>query len=767
MNLRIFSTALLGLVCLLTPATLFAQQPLPVVKSIDVKYDGPETVSKDKIRANMRTRIGQPYSPQVTEEDIRTLYATGNFSDVNMFYAPDGDGVKVIVSVTPKSTISEIVVVGAERIKVSKIRDEIASKPGSALSEAGLEADRQKVIEYYGKKGYSDVDVQYKTQSNGSGASRVVFEITEGVKTKVDEVSFTGNTAIPSKKLKKVIKTKPKGLFNIFSSTAGKLNSDQVEEDRRTIADQFTALGYIDVEVKQPTVVRRGDEVDVTFPIVEGRQYKVNKVSYTGVKLFTMDELTRGLKLKEGSIFSPQGLAADRKVISDLYGAKGYIDLQILASPTPAGAGLVNVEFRLDEGIQYYVDKVNIAGNTRTKDKVIRRELALAPGDVFNTVRMDASKARLDNLRYFSEVNMRPAESMISVPGRRDLNVDVAETRTGSFNFGAGFSSIDNLLGFIELTQGNFDVAGWPRFQGGGQKFRVRAQYGTNRSDFVLALTEPYFLDQKLSLGGEVFYRDASYTSSVYDETRFGGAISLRKPINEFTAARFEYRLEDVDIHDFEDGTSDELRALGGKFLQSQISAGLTFDSRDRIYLPSKGWRIDVQSYLAGGFLGGDVSIYGIGIDVARYIHLPGDTILTFEGEIAAVDTWNGDGEVPIYDRLYLGGPNSLRGFSYRDVGPKDENGEPIGGNTLARFTAEYTFPIVEKVRGAIFYDVGFVNAGSWDFNGSNVNSDVGVGLLLELPAIGPIRIDYGIPIQADEDNDSAGKFQFNVGYKF
>jgi outer membrane protein insertion porin family len=567
----------------------------------------------------------------------------------------------------------------------------------------------------------------------------------------------------------KVVKTKPKGLLNIFSSTAGKLNSDQLEDDRRAIRDLYSSRGYIDADAAPPVITRRGEEVDVTFPITEGQQYRVGKVTYTGAQVFPLDELTRNLKLKTGEIYSPQGLAADRKTIGDLYGARGYIDLQVLTTPTPGGPGIVDVEFRLEEGIQYYVDKVNISGNVITKDKVIRREIALAPGDQFNTVRMEASRARLENLRYFAPntVQLRPAEPLISVPGRRDLNVEVTETRTGSFNFGAGFSSIDNLLGFVELTQGNFDVTDWPRFRGGGQKFRMRAQYGTRRKDFVISLTEPYFLDRRFSLGGELYYRDASYTSTVYDERRYGGAIFMRKPLTEFTAMRFEYRLENVGLHDFDDDVSDEIKSEEGDRLKSQITLGLNYDSRDKVYLPRRGFRFDVQGYLAGGFLGGETDIFGFDLEASKYFLLPGDTILTLEAQFGAVDTWSGGDKVPIYDRLYLGGPNNMRGFRYRDVGPKDEDGEPVGGQTLARFTIEYTFPIVESVRGAIFYDVGFVNRGAWDFNTGNYNSDVGIGILLELPAVGPIRIDYGIPLQADEHNDSSGKFQFNVGYKF
>jgi outer membrane protein insertion porin family len=768
MKVRIFSLALWGLTATFATLPKAQAQQGPVVRNIEVQYVGPESVSKEKILANMRTRVGRPYSPQVTEEDVRNLYATGNVSNVRIFGEPSGDGVKVIVVVATKSTVSEVAITGAQRIKVTKLREEISTKPGEALSEATLEADRQKIIELYRNKGYSDVDVRFRTEtSDRQGTSRVIFEVVEGARTKIDKVSFEGNASVSRKDLLKVIKTKPKGLLNIFSSTAGKLNSDQVEEDQNAIRDLYASRGYIDADVKPPLITRRGDEVDVLFPIVEGQQYRVGKVVYTGAKVFTLDDINRVTKLRTGGIYSPQGLAADRKAISDLYGSRGYIDLQVMPVRSPGGAGVIDVEFRIEEGLQYYVDKVNITGNTRTKDKVIRREVALAPGDVFNTVRMDASRQRLENLRYFSRVEARPAEPLISLPGRRDLNVDVAETRTGSFNFGAGFSSIDNLLGFVELTQGNFDVTDWPRFQGGGQKFRMRAQYGTSRKDFVIALTEPYFMDQRLSLGGELYYRDASYTSSVYDEKRFGGAISLRKPINEFTAARFEYRLEQTEIHNFDDDVSEEIRSEEGSRLKSQVSLGLTYDTRDRVYLPRKGHRVDLQTYLAGGFLGGDVEIYGFDLEASKYFLLPGDAILTLEGQLGAVDTWASGDRVPIYDRLYLGGPNNMRGFRFRDVGPKDEDGEPIGGQTLARFTVEVTFPIVESVRGAVFYDVGFVNRDAWDFTTGNINSDVGIGLLLELPAIGPIRIDYGIPLQADEFNDSGGKFQFNVGYKF
>ena len=778
MKFSIFSKGLLGIVALIIAQFAALAQDaanMPLVKSIEVQFVGPQTVSKEKILANMRTRVGRPYSPRVTEEDVRNLYSTGNLTNVRMFGETQGDGVKVIVVVATKSTLAEIVFNGNTRVKTSKLRDEISSKAGAPVSDSALEADRQKIVEYYQGKGYGDVDVRYRTENVGKqGSVRAVFDVMEGTKAKINHVNFAGNHSLKRSELLKVVKTKPKGIMNVLSSTAGKLNTDQLQEDVRAIRELYQSKGYINVDVRRPSVTRSGDKVDVTFQIVEGPQSHVGRVSVAGARVFAADEITQKLSLKPGSIYSPQALAADRKAISDMYGTKGYLEVAVSPTPVPVGGGNVDVNLRIDEGVQYYVDKVNISGNTRTKDKVIRRELALAPGDLFNTVRMDASKARLENLQYFSRTEVRPAEPLISVPGRRDLNVDVAEKQTGSFNFGAGFSSVDSLLGFVELTQGNFDLMNWPKLTGGGQKFRVRAQYGSQRKDFILSLTEPYFLDRKLSLGGEVYYRDASYTSSVYNERRYGGDIFLRHPINDFTALRLEYRLEEIQLHSFSPIASPTILAENQRYLKSQVSASLTYDSRNRIYLPSSGIRADAQVYVAGGFLGGNESIYGFDLSAAKYIGLPGDTILSIEGEIAGVDNWSGGKRVPIFDRLYLGGANSLRGFRYRDVGPKDVFGEPIGGQSLARLTVEYTVPIIEKVRGAIFYDVGFVSSGAFRFDAKRdpnrsggLNSDYGIGLLLEIPSIGPIRIDYAIPLESDAFNKSGGKFQFNIGYKY
>jgi outer membrane protein insertion porin family len=740
-------------------------QPAPIVRQIEIQYAGPATLSRQRILSNMKTTVGQPYSELTVEDDIRSLYATGLVTNVRIYGEPLPDGVKVIVVVQTRVTLTEILIQGAEAVSPRRVRRELALRTGTPLDEQALEQSRQKLVELYQKRGFPDVDVQYKVDVNDErGTARVTYSISEGGKAVIRRITFVGNTAIKSKVLRKEMKTKQKNIISLLTG-AGRLNSRQLDEDVQKVREVYQNAGYADVQVTDVRIERVDRKnVDVVIYVQEGPQYHVNQLSITGLNVVQEPGFRKVLKVTEGQVFSPQGLQKDIKAVEDAYGVQGYADAKVIVTTQPAGPGLVNLQYRVEEGIQSYVERINISGNTRTKDKVIRRELVLSPGDVFDTVRVEISKKRLEGLQYFERVDTYASDTL--VPGRKDLNVILQEKRTGSLNFGLGFSSTDGLVGFGELSQGNFDITNWKTFTGAGQKFRLRAQLGTERRDFILALTEPYFLDQRLSLGGELFYRDSTFYSDVYSQRNLGGSIFLRKPITNFLAARLEYRLENVEIYDVSSDASDIIRDASGSLTESRVTGSLTYDRRDNAYLTRKGTRIEFSTYVTGGPLGGDVQIYGFNFEVQQYFHLPFDTILLLNAETAAVDNWGGAEGIPIYDRLYLGGASTLRGFQFRDVGPKDEDGEAIGGGTMARFTIEYTIPVVDRVRAAVFYDVGFVNEGSFDWSTNDINSDVGIGVRLDLP-IGPIRLDYGIPLQTDRFNDSSGQFQFSVGYQF
>lgn len=742
----------------------------PVVRQIEIQYAGPETVSRERILANMRTAVGKPYSEQAVEEDIRSLYATGNLINVRIFGQPTRDnGVKVVVVVQSKANVGEVMVEGATKISATKLRKELATKPGQTLNEATLEADRQKILDSYASRGFTDTQVKYRTDSNDqTGASRVVFTVTEGGKTTIRAVHFEGNQAFTERQLRKVIKTKSANLLS-FVTKAGRLNSEQLDQDVNALREYYQNHGYEDVVIGDTRIDRNnGDKVTLTIPVTEGQQYHVGAVQVAGAQVFTPDEVSAKLTTKQGAVFSPANLRNDTKAIGNLYGSRGYVDLRATAETANAGPGTISVTYRVEEGSQSYIERINVTGNTRTKDKVIRRELAVSPGELFDTTRVDVSKQRLQNLNYFSQVQTFPTDTL--VPGRKDLNVIVEEKRTGSFNFGAGFSSIDSLLGFAEVQQSNFDITRWPDFTGGGERFRTRVQYGTKRKDFLLSLTEPYFLDYQLAVGGELFYNEANFVSSVYNQKNYGFDINVRKELATFHGGRLDgridYRLEDIDLFGLNKDVSDEIRRDAGNHTKSSVTTGLTYDSRDSVFLTRHGQRLDLSAYIAGGVLGGSENIYGFDLTGSQYFLLPYDTIFLVNGEVASVNSFGSSDHVPIYDRLYLGGPNNLRGFKFRNVSPKDENNESIGGNSLARLTLEVTVPVIDRVRAAAFADSGFVNKGSYEFSTSQLATDVGLGLRLDLP-IGPVRLDYGIPIGAPAEFGHGGKFNFSIGYQF
>jgi outer membrane protein insertion porin family len=768
------------------PAQPEKPQQSPIVRQIEIQYAGPATLSRQRILSNMKTTVGQPYSEQTVEDDVRSLYTTGLVTNVRIYGEPLPDGVKVIVVVQTRVTLTEVAIQGNEVIKANRIRRELNLKTGTPLDEQALEQARQKVVEMYQRRGYPDTDVQYKVDVNEErGTAKVTFAISEGHKAVVKTIRFVGNTVIKSNRLRREIKTKQNNIMG-FLTGAGRLNNQQLDSDVQKIKELYQDNGYADVQVTDVKIDRLNNKyVAITIYINEGQQYHVGTVTITGLHVVTEANFRKVIKVTEGKIFSPQKLQKDIKAVEDAYGVAGYADAKVNVETTPGGPATVNLSYKVDEGIQSFVEHINISGNSRTKDKVIRREIVLSPGDVFDTVRVDISKKRLEGLQYFERVDTYASDT--AVPGRKDLNVVVQEKRTGNLNFGLGFSTTDGLLGFGELSQGNFDITNWRTFTGGGQKFRARVQLGTQTKNASVELTEPYFLDQRLAVGGRLFFDEYNYYSDVYNQRDYGFDINARKPITNFLSVKLDYTIQKIQIYDIQTSSIspellDLIRLGDENNLESRATLGFTYDTRDSAFLTRKGTRVDLSTYTAGGFLGGTVQVYGLDVDVSQYFHLPYDTILLLNGEVASVVNWNSSPNtiVPVFDRLYTGGANTLRGFRFRDVGPKDFEGDPVGGNTLVRYTIEYTIPIIERVRFAVFYDAGYVNPGSWSFSPQKVvppgappgkfsggfNQDIGVGVRLDLP-IGPIRLDYGYPIQEDDFSSKSGQFQFSVGYQF
>jgi len=762
-----FICALLGAPSVWSQAPPQAPQqapPRPIVRAIDVEYTGPATVSKERILAQMRTKVGQPFNDAILEQDVEALYKGGGVQNVHIFGEPQGDGVKVIVQVQTRLIAREIVIEGSERIKAQKLRKEIKLKLNQPIREEDLEEAREKIIEVYQSHGFTDVSVQFRVDpiDPTHGTARVVYTVNEGAKGAVAQINFEGNAHVSTWRLRKEMKTKRQTIV-AFLDKSGRLDEAQLQQDMDSLREWYQNHGFIDVEIKDVRRERNAKgKLIITIVIAEGPQYHVRNLTISGEKVAKEEALLVLLKMKAGSVYSPKELHDDAKAVADAYGSSGYVDLVITPESTPAGPGLVDVHYKIEEGERSYLNRVDIEGNTRTKDKVIRREVLVAPGDVFNTVRVDTTKKRLENLGYFSKVETYPEDT--GVPGRKDLTILVQEKRTGSLSLGGGFSTVEQLVGTAELTQGNFDLFNWPSFTGGGQKFRLRLSYGSVSKNFLLNIVEPYFLDRRLSLSGSLFYSEADYLSVDYNQRNYGFSFEFRKPLTSLMYASLGYQLQNVDIYNVSSSAPPDIQLQQGTFTESKIYGSLVFDRRDNPLLTRAGQRITYSPYIAGGFLGGDTQIYGWDVEGSQYFPLKWDTILLFNGEIASVDTWGNGAFVPIFERLYLGGANNLRGFPFREVGPQ-QNGEPIGGQSMARLTVEWTFPIIEKARGALFYDSGFVNADPWKFDFSHLASDIGAGIRINLP-IGPMRLDYGYPIER-AGYHGGGHFNFSVGYQF
>jgi outer membrane protein insertion porin family len=430
----------------------------------------------------------------------------------------------------------------------------------------------------------------------------------------------------------------------------------------------------------------------------------------------------------------------------------------------------MDLVYQIEEKDKSFIEKIEIKGNVKTKDKVIRRELAVSPGEVFDMVGVKLSQRRLEGLDYFSKVDARPEPT--DVPNRKNLVVGVEEKSTGNFTIGAGFSSVDAVVGFAEVTQGNFDLFNPPYFTGGGQKFRLRTQIGTQRQDYQISFEEPWFLDRKLRLGVDLYHRDLGFLSDLYDQTQTGAKLSLSRALgSDFLIGTVSYTIENIGI-DINDRTKTSQTIIDeeGHRMVSKLGASIAYDTRNSSFLPNGGQRTELFTEFAGGPLGADTDYVRVELRSAWYFKGFGDGhVLEVSGRSGVVQNYGSSDRVPLFDRWFLGGMYSLRGFDYREVGPKDTFGEPVGGETYWFGTAEYSLPIIERLRLAFFYDAGMVYSQAFTFSPGNYttgfyNDNVGIGFRLNLP-IGPLRLDYGIPITSDPQNGSSGKFQFGVGY--
>jgi outer membrane protein insertion porin family len=786
-------------------------QTLPKVEKIEILHVGPPAVSDDLIKANIRVKVGDPYSVAATNDDITSLKSTGYFYDVRILLDRTDGGIKLIYKVQGRPILTDIRFEGNRKYRNTKLLKKVTSKTGEPLDDYKLFRDAQEMRKLYEKAGYQKTTIEPKVSINENlGRGTVTFEIKEAPKVRIVDVQFVGAKAFTQKKLRKTIKTRRSWMFSWLTGT-GKLKEEQFDEDKEKLKEFYRNEGYIDFDIKEVKFDQlTPTRMVIRFMVFEGNKYKVGSVEFKGNEKFTADQIRRGLsvlgrpvrmRMTEGEVFTPKGLEKDLEAIQDFYGAQGYIgrgdsDRVRVSAIKNANVerGTMDLVYRIDEGEKSTIEKIEIRGNTKTKDKVIRRELAVSPGETFDMVRVKLSKERLEGLQYFTKVDTE-VEPTEDVPNAKNLIVAVEEGQSGNFYVGAGFSSIDQLFGYVGMTQGNFDVFNPPFFTGGGQKLRLQATIGTRQQNYEIKFVEPWFLNRKLVLEVDLFHRDIRYYSDLYDQTETGARIGLTRALFvDSLRVGVSYTIENIGI-DFDPSLtrtnvvvtegpgrglqqtiippqiSQALREEEGDRLVSKVGASLTFDTRGGGLLPNRGQRTQLSAELAGGPFGGDSDFYKLELESNWYFRGPFEGhVLELGGHVGVVERYGDSSRVPLFDRFFLGGANTVRGYKYRRVGPKDEFGEPIGGNTYWMGFAEYSIPIIERLRFAVFYDIGMVypDAYSFDpkgFNTGTYNDNWGLGLRINIPQMGPLRLDYGLPITHGSDNSGSGRFQFSVGY--
>ena len=779
-------------------ATVFAAQAAKV-SSVQVKAADGDAGDVGDVAARCQVRVGDEYDPAQCARDVRALRDAGEFDDITVKAEQGHEGSEVTYWVKRKMRFQgPLVVKGCEYWNEGKIAKLSELKDGYAYGESEIAAAAGRIRREYQKKFFSDVKVKPVVEpvEGISGAVKITMEIEEGERVEISSFDFDGNEAVDAYDLRASFNQypwwNPLGWFSDVPATP-----QELAEARDRVVALYRDRGFFDVDVSQPEVKTNADGKNVrVFQVVEGPCYKVGEISVTGVKAYPADVVAGAVKrIAPGDVAGATALdeAAHEIEVFCGSGRAALADTHVTVRrlPSTEDPETLNLVFVVEEGVPVTVNNVVIRGNDYTMDKVIRREIALSPGDPMLADKAERSKRRLENLRYFERVRyylekVEGGEAKDGEPERRDLVYELAEKNTGNFLIGIGAGTESSVFGQIELSEANFDLFSPWRFRGAGQKGRICVQAGPRVQTYEASVTEPWFLDRQLELTVEAYRRQRWFDD--YDVIRNGIAVTLSYPVKfwptweafgrigvSLAAEYIEY--DDVDNRYYYDPKrDDQFRMLkeeedrNGDKVEIPLELFWRLDTRDRFMFPTQGHTVK----LYGDIVGGDHEFWRAGFNFRKYfpvwkkyghvfqIGLRGETLDAFSGD-----------DLALYDRLFLGGSKSIRGVDFREIAPRiyareNKKGHYTawGGQTSWCMNMEYSVPVVKMLRLAAFSDLGSVGEDDFDFDTDWFCWSVGVGLRLDLEQF-PIRLDFAVPV-VDPDEDVDEKvFSFSIGYDF
>ncbi len=736
---------------------------------------GNRRIEADAIKRVVTTRRGDIYDRNRVSRDIKNIYAMGYFDDVRAEAQDTPNGKKIVFTVRERSTVDEITVKDSALVfSQEDIKKELTVKHGAILNLADVFESVKRIEQMYKGKNYHNVKVSYKIKEKKEGLVDLEFIIDAGKKSLIRKIVFEGNSAYSDKQLRKVMKTSEKGFFSWLTSS-GELEMAQLRQDMAKIAELYSDNGYIDARIAEPEIVYKDNWIYITIKISEGKRFKVGAVDIGGDVGDEKKELMQELKITGQNYFNRSVLRADILRLNDYYSDRGYFYADVVPDIRRDDDNTkVDITYVVKKGDPVYFDDIIITGNTKTRDKVIRRELDVYEQELYSGSRLKKSIAKLYRLNYFENVKVDTEEK----PGNKDsidLKINVEEKPTGMFTFGGGYSSVEDLFFTTSISQNNLF--------GRGQVLNLQAQVGGTSTEYKLSFTEPWLFDTHLSAGFDLY--DWSVDEDTYDRDTTGGALRFSYPIYENTRIYFSYAIDDNRVKNltvFAPSSIQEMAQDDGSWLTSSILTSLVYDTRDNVITPSRGIKSSLSVEYAGGPLGGDVGFVKYTGEAGWYHPLFWRLIGFAHSKFGFVHE-NGDGFLPDYERFYLGGINSLRGFDWHDIAVvkkalvwssatnswEEVILEEKGGDKFLQFNFEILCPMFDKkagLVGVLFYDAGNVYDDGGTLFSAPLRKSAGFGIRWYSP-MGPIRLERGYILNPREGEDSGGRWEFTMGTAF
>ena len=714
-----------------------------------IEFKGNRKIESSAVNQVVKSVRGNLFSETDLSSDIKAIYKMGYFDDVATDVTDTSEGKIITFILKEKALITEIKIKGNKAIEKSEIESALTFKIREVFNPGKVVASIEKIKSLYDNKGYNNAEIKYVIDKEGDKDTRITIDITENERLYIKTISFEGNRAFTNKELKKTIDATEWGIFH-FVTDSGLLKKEQLRQDVNKVSAFYLNHGFINAQVGEPEITYGKKGIYVKISIVEGKQFKVGKVDITGDTLTVhRPELLDKLKINKKEYYDREAIMKDIEYLTQACNDDGYAYADITPRTVPNEKDqTVDVIYQIKKGNQVYFNRITITGNTKTRDKVIRRQLAIGEGDLYNSSKLKKSYMELNRLRYFEEINFQtekgPDETLT------DVNINVKEKPTGMFSVGAGYSAYDHAMVTAQISQQNLF--------GRGQTLSLRAQIGSVSSMYELSFIEPWLFDIPLWSKFNIWNYTRQYDS--YNLSSKGIGTTVGYPLWEYVTGYIGYRLTTNDVQDILDTASIYIKEQAGTTTSSTVSVTLTRDTTDDIMFPSKGSRNSATIEYTGGILQGDTSFTRYGAKSSWFFPLPLETVFGAYGRVGYVSGNEGK-DVPIYERYYLGGIGSLRGL--RDVGPKDpDTKDPIGGYTMLCFNAEFIFPLIKNagMKGVLFYDTG--NAWESGYHINDMRKTAGVGIRWYSP-IGPLRLEWGYVLDRKED-EPASRWEFTMG---